>query len=556
MQLSFFTVHAQDIEQVTKAKWVTVTGGIGATGSGYTNYGIQNRRDPFAYNLSANLNFNFKGVVDAPFSMYIASENKTFNAPSYNFVGISPRYKWITAHIGSRNMNMSQFTYSGTTFLGGGIELMPEKFIVKGKAFYGRLVKVVPVGDTLSPIIRLPVYERWGGAGMVTIGSQSNNVDIIFFKGKDDIHSLGAIDSTSGVKPEENMVLGLNTKQKIGDHLLLALEYGFSAYTRDTRQPDVTYDNFTYANNFGSLFRPKASSLYAHALSVRADYQADIFTVGIVFHRIDPNYQTMGALYMTNNVQDITINAAAKLLQNKINVSGSFGYQQNNLDNKSEATDKRFISNFNMSYVITENLNFSLNFSNYNTSTEAVQILVRDSIKYAQINNNFSVNVSYVIPGGEKLQHSFDFSIIMQNANTVNNEFTQIENTNNQMNGINAGYRLGFVETDWNIGLNTSVNQNKMAVGNDFLSSAGVSVNKGFLKKTLRATLGFTALFSDAETTSSNINTTRLTLSYRFFKKHSINFNTNYMHRIINTTRDGKKTAGEVIGTIAYSYSF
>jgi hypothetical protein len=553
--LSFSMAQAQDIAQIAKAKLFTVTGGLGATGSGYTNYGMQNRRDPFAYTVSANLNLNFKGIIDAPFSVYLASGNKTFNAPAYNFVGISPRYKWITAHIGSRSMNMSQFTYAGTTFMGGGVELMPETFIVKGKAFYGRLVKAVPVGDTLSPVIRLPVYERWGGAGMITIGTQSNNVDIILFKGKDNIHSLNGVDSVAGIKPEENMVLGLNTKQKIGDHLLFSLEYGFSAYTRDIRQPDVVYDEFSYANNFGSLFRPKASSQYAHALNVKADYQTEAFTAGVAFQRIDPNYQTMGALYMTNNVQDITVNAAVKLLQNKINVSGSLGYQRNNLDNKSEATDERFISNLNASYAITGNLNASLNFSNYNTSTEAVQILVKDSIKYAQINNNLSVSVSYAIPG-EALRHSLDFSAMMQNVNTINNEFTQQESTDNQMNGVNAGYRLGFVETAWNIGVNASASQNRMSSGNDFTSSVGISLNKGFFKKTLQATFGFTAMFYKAATSSNNVNTSRLTLSYRFLKKHSINFNTNYLHRVAGTEHDGKKIAGELIGTFAYNFTF
>ncbi|MDR1583633.1 MAG: hypothetical protein LBS55_10335 [Prevotellaceae bacterium] len=549
------TIQAQDIEQITKAKWFTVSGGAGANGSGYTSHGMSNRRDPFAYSISANLNLNFKGIIDAPFSLYFASENKTFNAPAYNFVGISPRYKWMTAHIGSRNMNMSQYTYAGTTFVGGGIELMPENFIVKGKAFYGRLIKAVPVGDTLSPIIRQPVYERWGGAGMITIGTQSNNVDIIFFKGKDNIHSLDVVADSISVKPEENMVFGLNTKQKVGEHLLLSLEYGFSAYTRDIRQPDVVYDKYTYANNFGGLFRPKASSQYAHAWNIKADYQSEFFTVGIAFQRIDPNYQTMGALYMTNNVQNISANTAVKLLQNKINVSGSFGYQRNNLDNNAEATDEQIISSLNFSYAITDNLNASLNFSNYNTSTEAVQILIKDSIKYAQINNNLSVNASYAIPG-EVLRHSLEISFVMQNVNTIDNEFTEQESADNQMSGLNAGYRLGFVETDWNIGVNASANQNKMATGNDVTSSIGVSLNKGFFKKKLQTTLGFTAMFSNSGTTSNNVNTTRLTLSYRFLKKHSVNFNTNYLHRITNTERDGKKIAGEWIGTLTYSFAF
>jgi hypothetical protein len=165
------------------------------------------------------------------------------------------------------------------------------------------------------------------------------------------------------------------------------------------------------------------------------------------------------------------------------------------------------------------------------------------------------VNASYSIPG-EVLRHSLDVSFVMQNINTVDNEFTQQESTDNQMNGLSAGYRLGFVETDWNIGINASANQNKMATGNDFTSSAGISLNKSFFQKKLRATFGFTAMSSHSGNTSNNVNTARLTLSYRFLKKHSVNFNTNYLHRITGTERDGKKIAGEWIGTLTYGFAF
>jgi hypothetical protein len=146
--------------------------------------------------------------------------------------------------------------------------------------------------------------------------------------------------------------------------------------------------------------------------------------------------------------------------------------------------------------------------------------------------------------------------VVIQRVNTINNEFTQIESMDNQMNGVSAGYRLGFAPHDLSIGINASANQNKMAASNEFMNSAGITLNKSFLKKKLRATLGFTTVFSTAETTSSNINTTRLTLNYRFLNKHSINFNTNYIYRYLNAVREGKRTMGELIGTFAYSYTF
>jgi len=38
---------------------------------------------------------------------------------------MSPYYKWITIHVGYRNINYSQFTLAGHTILGAGIELHP-----------------------------------------------------------------------------------------------------------------------------------------------------------------------------------------------------------------------------------------------------------------------------------------------------------------------------------------------------------------------------------------------------------------------------------------------
>jgi hypothetical protein len=52
------SVLAQNLEQIGKKEPVKVSGAFAATGTVYDASGIQNRRDPFYWMLSANLNFD------------------------------------------------------------------------------------------------------------------------------------------------------------------------------------------------------------------------------------------------------------------------------------------------------------------------------------------------------------------------------------------------------------------------------------------------------------------------------------------------------------------
>ncbi len=103
---------AQDLSAVSIKKPLEMSGGINATTTFYNAVGIQPRRDPYFWMFNANLNLKLLGVIDAPFSATLTSQNKEFSQPG-NFTGISPKYKWITVHAGYRSLNFSQFSYSG-----------------------------------------------------------------------------------------------------------------------------------------------------------------------------------------------------------------------------------------------------------------------------------------------------------------------------------------------------------------------------------------------------------------------------------------------------------
>jgi hypothetical protein len=416
---------------------------------------------------------------------------------------------------------------------------------------------------------------------MVTIGTQANNVDLIVFAAADRKKSL-QLDSIVSLSlpylplPQDNIAVGVNTKQKIGDIVLLSATYGFSAFSRNSSLS-------------GGMFEKNISRVFSHAVNLTADVQTKWFNVGVSARYIDPNYQTMGALYMTNDVADIAFNASSSFWQNRFNVFGSFGFQRNNVKKELLSTDKNIIGNINISAAeIVKNLMLSFSYSNYNTSAEAVQVIINDSIKYAQINNNLSFNASYSFGGGGSarsggisrsgnisraggsgshdggIKHSLSLSAMMQGVQTLNNEFSGLSNQKNTIANISISYGIGISSIGFNgsvhgtIGSSSTSGVERSAENTSTLTSnIGATVSKGFIKKTLQTSAGYTVGLS-GKNTSNNI---RLSAGYILKKAHRFNFNIGYLARTIaqnesTGNENREKKTGELTATLSYAYNF
>jgi hypothetical protein len=244
---------AQDLEQLDKKKPIKVTGGLNATQTFYSASGIQNRRDPYFWMLNANLNFNLFGVLDVPLSATFSQQNRSYTQP-FNQYGLSPRYKSVTGHFGYRSMQFSQFTLGGNIFLGAGIEVAPSTSFVKWSAMYGRFTKAVDTFATDGVISGQPAYERWGWGTKVTLGKelQKRSYDIILFNARDNPTSISnAIADSFGLKPAENFVVGLVTRQAITEQLNFDIEYALSAFTEDMRIQESEVEKYKYTNSLG-----------------------------------------------------------------------------------------------------------------------------------------------------------------------------------------------------------------------------------------------------------------------------------------------------------------
>ena len=551
-------MFSQDVEQFRGLRdrdLITFSGGVSLSGTAYQPFGMESRRDPFSYTLSANINFRILDLIDVPFSMFMMSQNRTFATPSYNITGLSPRYRWITVHGGWRSMQFSPYSFAGINFLGGGVELQPETFPVRGKMFFGRLHNFVPHSDTITRYMQEPAFARFGGAASIEIGTRRNNAELIFFRAAD-VENEQLMNDSVSVRPQENMVIELRTRQVLlNQQLTFTFAYAFSAYTLDTRAPLQVYDHHTYADNFGFLFRPRESSFFSSVFDGSLDYSHSRFNVGVSYRRIDPNYQSMGALFMTNDVEETQVNLSTSFLDSRINLSASGGLQRNNLDNNSENDERRLISNINVAYTITERLMISANYANFNTSVSPSQMILFDSIRFVQVTANIGAVISYTLQVGD-LSHSFNLAASRQGMNTINTEFTGLESVNNVVQAWSLNYQTLIPSLAMTVSAGISYNLQDMPEGRINALIPMISVGRPFFDRALRTTLSWTESISqNLDGSSGIVSVFRLNASGRFFGNHNISLNTSLMYRRVNNS-EGRTRSGEWTATLTYSYTF
>ncbi len=525
-------LKAQDLEQIPDSLFIKTTGGINIGLTAYNSNGMSNRRDPFSYLLSANLTFNISDVITLPFSATISSGSKTYSQPRFTIVGISPKYKAVTLHAGYRTMQFSPYTLSGIMFLGGGIEIDQKEKYWQVKLMSGRLAKGIPYQDYISGEVEQPSFERWGYGGMVTVGNSDYAADLILFKAAD--INTDFLPDSADVAPKENLAVGINTRFKVFNKISISTEYSGSAYTADTRMDKVAYDKYTYINNLGGLFTPRLSSSFSNALVVGITYSGEGFSFGVNYKRVDPDYTTLGSTYVSNDFRNLTLNAAKSFLENKINMSGSFGTQKDNLEGDKEQTTKRIIGSLQGTYSVNERINLSANYSNFSNNTTPTSLLLTDSIKYVQVSKNYGGMFSYSVPG-DLMTHNFMLNVTVQTSNMLNNTATEVVESNTQSKNALLSYTTSY--QPYNVSFNASINFSQFVSASSNTNTIGpvTSISKPFFNRKLNSTLSYAWLNTKTGDNNSTTSVLRLNLSWKILPKHTLKFNagTTFMNRMV-----------------------
>ena len=553
------TVSAQDLGSVGKENPLTITGGVSLNQIVYAVDGMDSRRDPYSYYASGNVNFNLYGW-SVPLSFTYSNQQGSFQQP-FNQYGLHPTYKWVTGHFGYASMNFSPYTLAGHIFLGAGVEARPGKWNVS--AMYGRLQKAVEP-DSASEETVLPAFKRMGYGVKAGYTDGNDFIHIIAFKAKDEVNSIDYVPEEEGVFPEENLVLSVGGGKELFSRVVLMAEYAISGITRDTRAPEGDLKSNRIFDKTGSLFTPRLSSSYYSAFKSGVTYQADFYSIGLGYERIDPGYRTLGAYYFNNDLENITANAATAIFGGRVNLAANIGIQRDNLDDTKVSTMRRVVGSMNVGYAASERLNFSASYSNFQTYTNIRSQFLDinqltpydnlDTLNFTQISQNATLNTNYILSADKERRQNLNLNLTFQDASDEQGGVEQ--NSGNQFYMANAAYSLSLVPRNLTITGAFNYNENKTANINSMTLGPTLAVSKTLMERKMRVSIStsWNESYTNGDKVSRVANL-RINGGYSIKKKHNFNLSMVTVNRETDS-ESGANAFTEFTGTLGYSYSF
>lgn len=539
--MSIFLTQAQDLGNISDIPVLKASGGVGFN-TMYTNTNdTTNQRDPFFWQFQANLNLNLLGIIDAPFSLVLNSQENTVNQPALpTQFGISPNYKAVTGHFGYRTMRFSEYSLGGLMFLGAGVEVKPKDHWLSGSMMYGRF------SEALQPVegTGLGKYERRGYGIRLNAGDNQNYVSLIGFRARDDSSSVDTRRLEEDLAPEDNLIWAILAGKQLGRFSINA-EYTTSAITRDTRNDDVLFNDFTYYNNLGGLFYANATTVVRSAIVLNTNLAMDWYNVKFAYRRVAPDFRSLGATSLNDDLEEISGGLGFQLFESKVSVNGDLGVQRNNLDKTAAEGIRKLVTSFNVFWMASQKLNFNASYSNFNSNTVRTATIDSDTLEFFQVSSNGSFMTTYQL--SQTTPQSIVFNANYQEATDSD------DNANNAFNG-NVAYTVAFPESK--LAGSASYNYNiTSAAGMDILTlGPTMSLSKPIREK-VNLAMSLSLLKSSIDQQDQN-NITNINLSCRYTLKQKHSFALTYLYTDRKSQVEGVLSVTENRANINYNYRF
>jgi hypothetical protein len=426
-----------------------------------------------------------------PFTFSFSNAGASYTQP-FNISALHPKYKDWQAHVGITSMTLSPYTYGGLNFAGGGIEYTPKKW--KLKAFGGRLRKAIEYDPTNENINNVS-YRRWGFGLSTAYTGKKFNTEFILFKGFDDAKSLTYYHNNPTLTAQDNLVASVKSKVNIIESLSVSGEFASSLLTRDILvSPSAENQRF-----YHSLIQGNQSSVISNAYNGSIDYRLKFANIGAKYERIDPHYSSLGAIYFNNDIENVTLNPSFVLFKKKLSVSGSIGYQRNNLDQNNTSDVKRWIGNVALTAQLAKGLNLSGNYSNLssftrrNPAADPFYTVIGDTLNYYQVSQN--INSSLVYAFGDSIKHALNLTGTFAQSENITGRLDNAEAfgfnvEGNEPQGLVDVYntlfshRITFPTTKLSIGYTVNANHTVTELVTNTYIGPGVNIGKSFKKKT------------------------------------------------------------------------
>ena len=549
----FLTSHGQEESRDNslwqKAKKETgVSGGVGYSSTFYDISGAASQRPLHFWQITANLNIK-AGPINMPFSARFSPAGNDGTYPTVpTQIGMSPKYKAWTFHIGWRSVKFSDFSLGGNQFVGGGVEFQPEGGWITVKTVAGRFVKSNIEYDPNFIVVGNPTYERWGGGAQVIIGKSDKNIGVHFFKAEDDPNSLTGND-TLLVTPYDNMVYGFTGKWALTKSISVFGEYTISALTQDVRIEQGIQSGYSYLNNVGGLFYANPTTTLNKAMNLGTNFKIKEANLKVGYRRVDPGYKSLGAVFLNNDLEDITANLGFGVLDKKMNFSLTGGFQRNNLDADKQTRTVRMVGSAAVTYAPNEKWNFGANYANFTTNTN--QTLIKeglDTLRFAQVTTNGGVNATRMFKGtkfNQTVMVMGNYQEAVSNGDRNSQTYLGMASYNVTYNPIKLTGTLGM-----------SYNKSIAPGVETDLTGPTLGLSKPLLKNKLNLGAAASYLNTVINTIDAGVITTgRLFATYKVGAHHSFNASYSMVNRKLGTAAPPVNSV-ENIGIIAYQFSF
>ncbi len=550
--------RAQDLEQIANQKPVEVHGGIDARAIFYDANGIAPRYLPFNYYLTGSPVLSLYGI-EIPVYFSFSRQQNSFTQP-FNQFGLSPQYKWITLHAGYRNLQYSPFTLAGHTFLGGGVDLRPGKWRVGG--MYGRFNKAT-VLDTLQGIyIENFSFKRTGYAFKIGYGTSERYIDFVALHAKDHAGSSPIIEKhwldSMKITPAENLVSGYQMRYTFFDgKISLESDGAFSVYTADARlDPIADSASVESLEAFENFITTNYSTEVYAAFQASATYRLKLMSFKLQYRYVEPGYQSMGAYFLNNDLENWTINPSLILRKGSLRFTGSLGFQRDNLQDLKRATSHRVIGAANLAAELTDKLGLDLSYTNFSNTQRARIVRFADSLRVAQSTQNFSFSPRYI-----KTTALRSYSILLSfNFNRFQELNTQrtLEGTGNDIltQTYFATYQVGFLASRSSL----FVTINYARLGNDSIKdqNSGLSIGgtKSFASNRIIVTGSSGYIFSNRNGGRGHILNESLQARFIVHPKHSFQSMIVFLGNYPDNESELQRKFTEIRAELGYNFNF
>lgn len=556
VQLFAADLYAQNLEKIGKKDMVTLSGSMSLNSIFYDAYGFTPRRDPLTWFFNGSMTVNILDVA-LPFTYSYSNRNSTYTQP-FNMQSCSPKYKWVQAHIGTTSLNYSPYTLGGHMFTGAGIEFTPNGFFIGG--MYGRFRKAVEY-DFLTSNDNDVSFRRMGYAFKAGYDLNGHSLYASYFHAQDELNSLTFVPAVLNLSPMENTAIALTGKTKIWKCVNMEAEFAISGLTQNMESQEETTD-FNGWEKW--LIRTRSTTEFFRSWKVSVGYSGKIFSINAIHEHVDPGYQTLGAYFFNNDLENYTLAPSVRLWKGKLNLAVNTGFQRNNLAGDRLSTTQRWVGSVNVSCNPNKKWMITASYSNFSSYTrnrpQADPFWTpspADTLSFYQLSQQGNGMISYMF-GEKRIKNTI--ALVSSYQVTGQQQSGDVLPQTNIVNG-NLTWSLQWVKSKFAVTMIGNFNQSENATTVTQQFGPGVQCSKSLMKNRVRFSAG--GVYNRSYTNSvllNNVMSYRAQASYTpkvknpKFGRPSFSANAVYVNKLPVVT--GLQSAAELTVTVNAVYGF